>query len=126
VAKNPDPYEDYFDPEDEDAGPDRVGGPASFFDALLHKALDAGTNHVSAKMREATGRLAPIALTMTGLVNDAPEPGYIELLVALPGSRPVTVKIPYTSPGTTVPPHHHFQMQKLVGRPVKVRVEVER
>jgi hypothetical protein len=123
MPKAPDPYDDYFDPDD-DASP--VPGPPSFFDALLHKALDAGTNHVSAKMREATGRLAPITLTLTGLVNDAPEPGSIELLVSLPGARPVKVAVPYAAPGTVVPPHHHFQMQKLIGRQVKMRVEIER
>ena len=123
MAKTPDPYNDYVDPKD-DAGP--VNNPPSFFDALLHKALDAGTNHVTAKMREASGRLAPVALTMTGLVNDAPEPGVVELLVALPGARPVPIRVPYAAPGSTVPPHHHFQIQKLVGHRVKVRVEIER
>jgi hypothetical protein len=122
MPKAPDPYDDYFEPET--AEPHQQ--PPSFFDALLHKALDAGTNHVSTKMREVAGRLAPITLTMTGLVNDAPTPGMVELLVALPGARPVKVEIPYAPPGSTVPPQHHFQIQKLVGRPVKVRVEIER
>lgn len=124
MPKPPDPYEDYFEPDTEQTS--STSGPASFFDALLHKALDAGTNHVSAKMREATGRLAPITLTMTGLVNDAPEPGHIELLVSLPGARPVRLMVPYAAPGTPVPPHHHFQIQKLIGHQVKVRVDIER
>ena len=123
MPKPPDPYEDYFDPDDS-TGP--VTAQPTLIDALLHRALDAGTSHVSAKMREATGRLAPIALTMTGLVNDAPEPGVIELLVALPGARPVPVRVPYAPPGVVAPPHHHFQMQKLIGHQVKVRIEIER
>lgn len=123
MARN-DPYDIPADAEIIDDDP--VGNPPNLIDALLHRALDAGTQHVQAKVRQATGKLAPVTLTLTGLVNDAPAPGLIELLVSLPGTRPTKVEVPYAPTGTQVPAHHHHKILQLVGRPVRIKIEIDR
>lgn len=100
--------------------------PPNLLDALLQRALDAGTQHVQNKVRAAAGKLAPITFTLSGLVNDAPIPGVIELLVSVAGSRPTVVKVPYAASGTQVPPQHHHRMLQLVGRTVRLRIEIDR
>lgn len=124
MAKTPNPYDAYTDePVSETTPPAPV---AALFDALMHRALDVGTERIASKMREASGQLSPVSLILTGLVVDAPEPGMFELQVALPGARPVTLKVPYAAPGANVPPHAHFQAQQLRGHAVKIKIDIAR
>jgi hypothetical protein len=110
--------------DDDDDDPRQSG--ASLMDAIIQRALARGTEHVANTVRTAAGKLTPLTLTLTGLVNDAPEPGVVELLLALPGARPIVTRIPYSAQGARTPEAHQAQVRKLIGRVVRVRVEVDR
>lgn len=98
--------------------------PPSLMDALVRKALDVGSQHMRDKVQQATGRLAPISVVLSGIVSDAPSPGNLEILVGLPGARPCKMIVPYA--GGVVSDQQHERAQMLVGRQVRVKVEIAR
>lgn len=118
------PYDNEDEDEADDGGLDPPG--MSLVDALLQRALERGTQHVAERARAAAGKLAPLTLTLTGLITDTPEPGIIELLAALPGARPINVRVPYSPQADKTPPAHQAQVQKLVGHAVRIRIEIDR
>ncbi len=109
-------YDDYAD----------EGGPRqpSFVEALVGAAIRRGGDEIQSRMRRATGALDPHVLVLNGFVESVPEPGVVELRVAVAGAKPVLIQVPFAS-GEIAKQQSHL-VQKLVGNRVRMTVQVER
>lgn len=113
--------DDFDDEDDEDAaGP----GRPNLAEALLGHAIHRGTEQIKSKMREAAGKLDPHRIGLTGVVEDVPSPGMLEMRVSVPGAKPVTVIVPYVHPKQAAAQDEHAR--SLIGHTIRLILEIER
>ena len=100
------------------------GGTPSFVEALLGQALHRGSERLRSEIRTATGKLDPHRLGLTGVVEDVPGPGLIELRVSVPGAKPLTIVVPYIAASAAA--GQDEQVMSLVGHTVRLILEIDR
>ena len=109
-----------FDDYAEDGGPRQP----PFVEALVGAAIRRGGDEIQSRVRRATGALDPHVLKLNGFVESVPEPGIVELRVAVAGAKPQLIRIPFA--GGVVAQQQSHLVEKLVGNRVQMTIQVER